>query len=280
MQVVALWIMLSLVGFIVIFLTAMIPFPLNAAGGIFGGFMMFMSILQMLSIARFKGFLALFKNLKENEQFTWLPDYNNKLRVYITQGKHKGLLYREKLGILENKGTNFSFGNDTMSFAYPHCGYTVDLPTEHYFSKTKEEDGLESFDEHVKAYLGETKYIEFKNKFRKKDQEHTIDDINRELDWICEQNPENKLEKNVFGYTVDFSSRCKYLRYNYDPVSALNATEREKLLAYKEGLDYRERVDAKYMGMAKAAAIVLMALMIFLIVLSSIDLGNLGGLFG
>jgi len=165
-----------------------------------------------------------------------------------------------------------------MNFAYPWGGYTIDIPTEHYFSKTKIEDDLDTFDEHVRRYLGETKYKAFQQRFRTK-QDITIHDINRELDWLIEQTPVDKLEKNVFGETIDFQSRCKYLRYNYDPSRVENATEREKIIAFKTALDYRDPSTEKYMGIAKALVMILIGLGIFLALLSSLDLGGIMGAF-
>ena len=278
MQIIAVYIFMSLLGFIAIFGTSMLGTPYSLLGGMFGGLMMFMSTIQMLGTARAKGFLSLFKNLEANEQFTWIPDYNNRLHVVITQGKHKGLIYKKGIGLIDNKGTSFAFGKDTMNFAYPWSGYTIDLPTEHYFSKTKIEDDLDTFDEHVRKYLGETKYKIFQERFRTK-QNITIHDINRELDWLIEQTPVDKLEKNVFGETIDFQSRCKYLRYNYDPSRVENATEREKIIAFKTALDYKDPSTEKYMGIAKAAVMILIGLGVFLALLSSLDLGGILGSF-
>lgn len=280
MQIVAIWIFMELVGFIIIFGTSILGMPFSLLGGMFGGLMMFMGTMQMLGIAKGKGFLALFKNLKDDEQFTWIPGYNNRIKVIITKGRYKGLLYRGEIGLIDNKGTNFNFGKDLMNFAYPWSGYTIDLPTEHYFSKTKEEDNLDTFDEHVKKYLGDGKYEEFKTKFRVEEKK-TIDNINAELDWLVEQTAKDKLEKKVFGETIDFRSRCKYLKYNYDPSRVENATEREKIIAYKTALDYKEKQEyEKYKHIAIAVVIIIFGVAMGLALLSSIDLSGIFGLFG
>ena len=92
MQIIAFYIFMALIGFVAIFVTSILGYPFSLLGGMFGGLMMFMSIIQMLGSARNKGFLPLFKNLKENEQFTWIPNQYNKIRCYITVSPHKGLL--------------------------------------------------------------------------------------------------------------------------------------------------------------------------------------------
>ena len=280
MMIIALWILLCLIGFILTFISIILPSPFNMVMPPFGGFIMFMCLMQIIGIAKGKGFLALYRNLKENEYWAWVPTHMGKLKLYVLKQDHKGVLFHKLLGLFEHKGTEWSFGNNPMVFAFPESGYTVDIVDEQYFSMLQREEGLETWDAVVKTYLGAAKYAEFCKQFRHLDKP-TIMNINQELDWLHNQvDPENPLSKTVFGETVDFRNRCQYLKYTYDPTSSMNATERERLWALKEGMDYKDKQLDQNISRAKAIVYILMGLMIFLIVLTQLDLSNLGKLFG
>lgn len=281
--------------------------------GMFSGLIPFMAVMQIIGFAKTKGFLPLYKNLNEDEEYAWVPNKMNKIRLFIMKKKHKDLLYRKGLGIFENKGTEFNFGNNPMCFAFPESGYTVDFRNIHYFSLLEKDDGVDDYEECIKEYLGEDKYKIFCKNFRENPKPDYYD-IDNEIQWLINNKPktngittdeksfaelcqdyknkkidsdtiftvknkiENKgniLNKNVFGQTVDFSNRLKYLRYNYDPISSENATEREKIISLKEGMDYRD--ESKAINRAKAAAMILISVAIFIIILTSVDLSSLFG---
>lgn len=246
--------------------------------GLFSGLLPFMAIMQIIGFAKTKGFLPLYKNLSEDEEYAWVPNKMNKIRLFIMKKKHKDLLYRKGLGIFENKGTEFNFGNNPMCFAFPESGYTVDFSTIHYFSLLEKDDGVDDYEECVKEYLGPVKYKNFCEKYRMNPKPDYYD-IDNEIQYLINNKPDknngNILDKNVFGDTIDFSNRLKYLRYNYDPISSENATEREKIISLKEGLDYRD--ESKAMNKAKAAVMIMIGVAIFIIILTSVDLGNLFG---
>ncbi len=248
--------------------------------GAFAGFMPFIAVMQIIGYAKNKGFLALFKTLEPNEKYIWVPNKLNKIMLFIMKKSHKDVLTHKQLGIFEDKGTEFALGNSPMGFAFPHSAYTVDFPTIHYFSKNEDkEDGVDDYEDMVYKYLGDTKYKQFYNKFRGKDKTDYYSIIN-EINWLIQNPPTgdnggDAQEQVVFGETVDFRNRLKYLRYNYDPITAENATERERILALKEGMDYRE--PDRYMSKAKAISVVLMAIMILVVVFSVVDVGAIFG---
>jgi len=246
--------------------------------GMFSGLIPFMAVMQIIGFAKTKGFLPLYKNLNEHEEYAWVPNKMNKIRLFIMKKKHKDLLYRKGLGIFENKGTEFNFGNNPMCFAFPESGYTVDFRTIHYFGLLEKEDKVDDYEECIKEYLGEEKYKIFCKLFRENPRPDYYD-IDNEIQWLINNKPSkdngNVLDKNVFGETVDFSNRLKYLRYNYDPISSENATEREKIISLKEGMDYRD--ESKAMNRAKAAVMVLIGVAIFIIILTSVDISSLFG---
>jgi len=252
---------------------------LGAIAGLFAGFMPFLAVMQIIGYAKQKGFLALFKTLEENEKYGWVPNKMNKLMCMVFKKTHPGVIYKKGLGVFEDKGTEFSLGNSPMSFVYPHSAYTVDFPTIHFFSLLERDKEADDYEECIREYLGEDEYKIFWEKFRA-GKVPDFYSIQNELDYLIRHKPnnDNGLSKNVFGETVDFRNRLKYLRYNYDPITADNATERERIIALKEGMDYRDT--DKYVSRAKAIVMIIFGIMVFLIVVSVIDFSAIGGIFG
>ncbi len=253
----------------------------GAIAGVFAGFMPFIAIMQIIGYAKQKGFLSLFKTLEENEKYGWVPNKTNKLMCMVFKKTHPGVIYKKGLGVFEDKGTEFSLGNSPMSFVYPHSAYTVDFPTMHYFSllERDKDKSIDDYEDCVREYLGEKEYKEFCEKFRADDKPDFYS-IQNEIDFLIRYKPngDKSLSKSVFGETVDFRNRLKYLRYNYDPITADNATERERIIALKEGMDYRDT--DKYVSRAKAIVMIIFGIMVFLIVVSVIDFSAIGGIFG
>jgi hypothetical protein len=284
MQRIAVFIMMGIAGLILAVITSLTVFPVNVLGAVFGGMLPLMAILQIFGIAKQKNFLPLYKDLDKNEKYEWVPDTNNRIHLTIMKSNHKGLLYLKGLGLFEDKGTTFLFGKDKMGFAFPESGYTGDIPTIQYFSQLFRDNGVSEWDEFVKLYLYPSAFEEFKKRFRQ-GKKPTIDNINAELEWLSQRpmsSVRNDLKQQVFGETVDFRSRCRFLKYNYDPVAAENATEAEKIIAYKKAVDYKDPKEdfSKYSAVAKAVVLIIMGLVIFMAVASSIDLSNFMGMFG
>ena len=283
MQRIPLFIAMSIFGMVLCIFGGFAPFPINIVVCMFGGMINMMVILQIIGIAKQKNFLLLFKDLENDEKYAWIPDFNNKLHLTIMKSNHKGILYKKGLGIFEDKGTTFLFGKNKMGFIFPESAYSADIPSVQYFSILKREEGLESWEDVVKTYLGPTGYTEFRRLFRNPNSELDIQKINDELQWLIDRNvPLDKLERKVQGETIDFRSRCRWLKYNYDPVSADNATEAEKIAVWRQLTNYRDpSADyGKYGAIAKAVAMILFVIIMVVAVLSSLDLSNFMGMFG
>ena len=284
MQRIAMFIMMTIAGAAISIVSCLIMFPINIVGVMFGSMLPVMAIMQIFAIAKQKNFLPLYKDLEKNEKYLWIPDVNNRIHLTIMKTTHKGLLYLKGLGLFEDKGTTFVFGKDRMGFAFPESGYTGDIPTLQYFSKLfkKEPFDISDWDSAVKAFLYSDDWERFQKKFRRPHFHPTIENIYEELDWLSERRARDELRVRVFGETVDFRSRCRFLRYNYDPVAAENATEAEKIIAYKRATDYKDpSADySKYGAIAKAVVIIVFGVALGIAILSSIDLSNFAGLFG
>ena len=250
----------------------------GAMVGMFAGFMPFMATMQIIGYARTKGFLSLFRTLEDDEKYGWVPNKMNKLMCFVFKKKHPGVIYRKGLGFFEDKGTEFSLGNSPMSFVYPHSAYTVDFPTMQFFSMMEREEQIDDYEDCVREYLGEKEYKIFCAKYRTEARPDFYS-IQNELDYLIRHKPKSDdgLSASVFGETVDFRNRLKYLRYNYDPITADNATERERLAALKEGMDYKE--PNKDISRAKAIVMILFGVMVFILVISMVDIGSIVGGF-
>lgn len=274
MSTVGLWVILALMGMILSmiggYFTGRIP---GLAVGLVGGLIPFVAIMQIINVAKFRGFLPLYKNLDKDENFVWIPNHMGKLKLFIMKMKHKGILYKKGLGIFEHKGTEFSFGGDPMCFAFPESAYTVNFDVEQYFSLLSNEEDLDDYEDCVKEYLGEEKYKEFCQKFRA-NPKPSYYHIKSELEYLIDTKPNNDLSKVVFGQTADFTAACKYLLYNYDPITSENATERERIIALKEGMDYRE--ENRDINRAKAIVYIMLGAGILIIMLSAVNWEKIG----
>lgn len=287
MKAITAWVSLCLGGMVLSFIGGYMGGFNGMILGMFGGILPFMAIMQMIAFFKNKKLLALLKTLNDDEKYMWLPDKRDKLHLMVMKEPHPGILVKKGLGIFEHKGTEFGLGKDGMCFAYPDGAYTVDFKTIDYASKLEKEDGLDEYEDIVKEYLGENMYKVFCSKFRTNPKPDYFN-IDNEIQWLINNKPkdnngkdnddEDKLCKTVFGTTVDFTNRLKFLRYNYNPISGENATERERIIALKEGMDYKE--DNKEINRAKGIAMILFAAMIFIAVLVSLDWSGFINMFG
>lgn len=279
MNVVAMYVIIGILGLCLSFVGGyMSGGTMGMMMGMFSGLLIFMPIMMMVGYAKNKGFLPLYRTLKDFEKFIFFPDKFGRLKILVMNTIHDGILHKKKLGLIDDKGTEFAFGDSRMSIALPRKGTSVDLKDIHYFSLLKKDDGIEDYDDAIKHYLGESTYDAFCEKFRK-NIKPDIYDINAELQWLIDYEfPKNKLEKDVFGDTVDFRDELQHLKYIYNPVSMENAVDTEKIWTKREQMGYKD-VDKK-MSTAKAIVYILFGLMVFLIVISVIDWSQLGALFG
>lgn len=278
MSTIALYILFSIMGIVLGFIGGYFSGGImGVMMSLFSGMMIFMPIMMIIGYAKNKGFLPLFKNLKEFEKYAMFPDTFGKLKFLVMNQIYDGMLFKKGIGLIDDKGTEFAFGNDKGSFALPRLGVTIDFKNIHYNSLLQKDDGIKDYDEAIRQYLGDNKYQIFLEKFRK-NPKPDIYDINQELQWLKDQEPNDSLEKTVFGETVDFRDNLQSLKYIYNPISMENAVDTVKIWTKREQLGYKD-VD-KQRNLAKTVVTILFAVMVFLIVMSVVDWSQLGGLFG
>lgn len=279
MIAIVMWILLGIGGFAVTFVGGFyFGGPYGGMVGMGGGALLLLPLLQMISTGKQKKFLPLYVNLKEHEKYLMFPDRFGKLRVMIVNTRHEGVCYKKGLGFIDDKGTEFSWGSDPCSIGEPKLGMTVDIKNASFTELLEKNRDIRDYDEALETYLGKAKYTAFCEKYRSKDKPD-IYDINKELDSLMnEKHPENALKEKVFGETWGFRNFLRFLKYAYHPLAMDIAVDSEKLWVKQEMMGYKDA--EKAMGWAKAIVWILFGLMIFIAVLSSLNMEGLGSMFG
>lgn len=249
---------------------------------IFSGIIMFVPLMQMIGVAKNRRFLQLFFNLEEEngikkEKFIAFPDQFGRINILIAKIIHKGICFIKGLGVIDDKGTEYAFGDAPVSFGEPYRGYTINAKSAAYHAKLHEDEGINTYDEMIQKYLGPELYKVFYNRFRVNNPEPDAEMIQKELDWLQSTIPKSKLEKTVFGETWGFKDDINFLKYNYHPQSMKNAIENEKIIQKKIDLGYKDT--DKAMSRAKAIVLVIIGIIIFLAVASSLDWSKIFGMF-
>jgi lipopolysaccharide export LptBFGC system permease protein LptF len=181
-------------------------------------------------------------------------------------------------GLIDDKGTEYAFGNSPLSFWEPGKGFTTNILSSSYHSKLKKTEKVKDYDEMIKKYLTEEQYKVFCQKFRM-NPEPNEDDINAELQWLKDtKNPASNLQITVFGETYDIHDDIAFMQYNYQPQAMGIYVESEKINIRREEQGYKD--PARIAGWGKFVFIVILAVVILIAVLSSLDLSKLGNLFG
>jgi len=278
MKNLAVWIAISIAGIVLGFIGGFITGGIEGMMmGLFAGIIMIIPIMQMIATSKFKGFLPLFFNIDDKQKFVHFPDSFGRIKTLVMDIKHDGVLYKKGIGYIDDKGSEYAWGNNICAFAIPRLGVTIDWNAAQYTHKLKE-DGVTDYEDGVRLYLGGKKYLGFGKKHRM-NKKPDIDNINQELDdLITEKNPEDSLERDVVGETVDFRDFASFLKYAYHPVSMENAIDTEKIWTKREQLGYKD-VD-RNVSRAKAIVYILFGAMIFIAVLSAMDFSTISGIFG
>lgn len=279
MKNVILWVVISLAGMVGCMLGGFFTGGVTGAMvGMFSGVIMFMPVMMMLGTAKNKGFLPLFQNLGENEKFVHFPDNFGRLKTLVVNTRHEGICHKKGLGVIDDKGTEYCWGDDPVSFGEPRLGMTIDVKNARWSELLEKDDGIEDYDNAIKEALGDKDYESFVKKYRKNNIRPDIYNINSELDFILDADLKDKLEKKVFGETWGFKNFLRFLKYAYHPQTLENAIDTEKVWVKQEAMGYR---DVQRTGAwAKAVIGILFAVMVVLIVLSQVDLSNFANLFG
>ncbi len=279
MKNVVLWVVVSLAGMVGATIGGYFTGGITGAMiGMFAGVIMFMPVMMMLGTAKTKGFLPLFQNLGENEKFIHFPDNFGRLKTLVVDTRHEGVCYKKGLGLIDDKGTEYCWGNDPVGFGAPRLGVTVDVKEAKWSELLEQEDGIEDYDAAIKEALGDNDYKQFVKNYRQSNIRPDIYNINGELDFLLNADFKKKLEKKVFGETWGFKNFLRFLKYAYHPQTLENAIDTEKVWVKQEAMGYR---DVQRTGAwAKAVIGIMFAIMVVLIVLSQVDLSNFAKLFG
>jgi len=248
--------------------------------GLMGGALCMIPLMQMMGVASKKRFMPLYETLKDNEKFIAFPDRFGKLGFFILPKKNvkaPKIYYIENIGIIDDKGTEYSLGTDTLSFMEPGLGMTIDVPSAEYTWLARKERGIIDYEEMVKTYLGEEKYKMFMDVFRNT-VKPDVYDIYAELNWLKDQEPvsKDKILLQVFGQTWGFKNFIGFLKYAFNPTNVNNIINTEKIAAKMEAMGYKDQ--GKAFGWAKAIVLILFGLMIFLAVMSILPGGGLSGI--
>lgn len=279
MIAIVMWILLGIGGFAVVFVGgAYFGGPYGAMVGMAGGILALLPLLQMIAIGKQKGFLPLYVTLKDHEKFIIFPNRFGKLKTMIMNTRHEGICHKKDIGLIDDKGTEYSFGDDRVSFGTPKLGMTVDVRASTYTESLEKNRNIKDYDEAIRNYLGDARYETFCKTYRTK-KRPDIFDINKELQMLIDTTPvTDELKEKIFGETWGFRNFARFLKYAYHPQAMDIAVDTEKLWVKQEQMGYKDAERA--MGWAKAVVWILFGLMIFIAVLSSLDIKNLGGMFG
>jgi len=279
MKNIILWVVCSLAGLVGAVLGGYFFGGLNGAMiGMFAGIIQFMPVMMMLGTAKNKGFLPLFTDLGEFEKYVHFPDKFGRLKTLIVNTRHEGICHKKGIGIIDDKGTEYCWGDCPASFGEPKLGMTIDVKTAKYTDILEEDENIEDYDNAIKEVLGDDDYKNFVKKFRTEKIRPDIYEINKELDFLLDAKLKKKLEKEVFGETWGFKNYIRWLKYAYHPQTLENAIDTEKVWVKQEAMGYRDV--QKTGAWAKAIIAIGFTIMIIIIVLSSVDLSNFANLFG
>lgn len=276
MKPVVMWIVISMLGIIMLFIGGYFTGDIMGAMlGFFGGFIMLIPIIQVLSTARQRRFLPLFANIDpEKEKFIHFPDKYGRLGTLIVSTEHEGVCHKDKKGFFSDKGTEYVWGNCPCSFAEPFIGTTIDIKNSQYMNLLEKDNNILGYEDAVRNYLTDDDYKTFNKNFRTNIRPDKYD-IEKEIKFLMDAKPRDTLSKTVFGETWGFPNLLTWLKYIFHPLQLEVAINSEKLWARQEALGYKD--PARAMGYAKAIVYILFGLMIFLIVMGSgiIDLSSL-----
>jgi len=249
--------------------------------GFMGGLMMLMSTITMIGTVFKERLTPYFEPLKKNEEITWHITRRGRMFPLKVLSRKEGLLYWKKRFFADAKGAELtSPSGKPLSLSLQRYGYTLDPKRSGYFSKLKKDKKLkdgDEYDEALELYLGPDGYTSFKAKFRDKKPLPDKFDIEDEMRWLLDyEKPVDALEYNIAGEVINFRDALGFMKYSYDTSAVENSIEREKLDIMMRNDSYAADA-AKYIGIAMAAVIVIIGIVILLFALQSIDLGSFFG---
>ena len=269
-------------------LCAIAGMGLNVFGGVIGGsgivlillgsFLMLYPIINVVTVAKDRNVLPMLSNLKKHEKMVfYILNLKNIIPV-IFNSKDEGILEKDKLGMLEDKGTPLFWGKIPVRLALSGAGVTLDVKDIAYTGALGDNRDIRSYEDAIKKYLGPKDYISFEKKYRVKNRKPDWAAIKGELQYLLKQEPHDPLAEVVAGEQVDFRYHLNHLLYAYDPMLAKNAVDRRVMAAEQQNLQYKNA--DKAMGYAKAFAVVMIVIVIFLVAIQNVDFGKILGGFG
>lgn len=270
MILIGLWLILSIIGLVLVFIGSAMGNITGSMIGITGGFMLFFPVLQTSGIVKRFKLIPFFMTLKDHEQMNIMVDNRFRILPMIFNTKNEGMLQKKDVGLIEDKGTLCMWGDIPCSISLPRCGVAVDLKMSQYNSILTKNRELRDYDDAIRAYLGPANYTIFYNTFRR-DPKPDIYAIYKEIQYLLDQDPVDPLAEKVLGETIDFKSFLHYLKYAYHPQSAQNAMDSEVLMTKQMERGYKQ-VD-KIGSLGKTIVMIIIALGILMVILSTIDIG-------
>lgn len=232
----------------------------------------------MVSVAKERNVLPMLTNLKKHERLVFYILNLKNIVPVIFNSKDEGILEKEKLGMIEDKGTPLFWGKVPVRMALSGAGVTLDIKDVAYTGALGERRDIRSYEDAIKRYLGPKEYIAFEKKFRVPNRKPDWSAIKTELLYLLKQEPNDPLAESIAGEQVDFRYHINHLLYAYDPMLAKNAVDRRVMAAEQQNLQYKTA--DKAMGYAKAFAVVMIVIVIFLVAIQNVDFGKILGGFG
>jgi hypothetical protein len=244
---------------------------------VFGIVLLVLPSMQIMTAAKRARLFPFLGGIDDDEQVTLYADRRDRLMPVVVIAKHEGILHKRGMGIVEDKGTPLTWAETgiPISISRQRIGVTIDLKMAQYQDKL-EGAGLEDYEEAIKRYLGPASYMEFSKKYRT-DEEPQYEEISKELSFLLEQEPNDKLCEVVSGDTVTFKNYLVWLKYVYSPLSAENAIDSEILETRREAMANSQ--GGKVQNWGKLILVILIGVGIFLVIISTMG-PQLGKLFG
>ncbi len=271
------WIVLAILGMGLSMLGAFIGGSMALIFVLLGSFMMLFPLVTIIGIAKDKNLLPIFDKLKKFEKMVLYIINNRYMLPLIFNTRDEGILEKDKVGMIEDKGTELYWGKVPISIAVQGTGVTLDLKDVAYTGVLGDKRDIRSYEDAIKQYLGPDKYINFEKVYRIPGRKPDWDAIRGEMKFLLKQEPHDPLTEEVLGETLDFRWHLNHLMYAYDPMVAKNAVDKRVMAAEHQAMQYKQT--DKAMGYAKAFAVVMIVIVIFLIAIQNVDFGGIIGSF-
>ena len=275
MFILAFYILLGIAGFLINIASVIFGGMFSILGVFAGTTLLLFPLMQFPALVKQKKLMAFFQTKKDWEEMCLFVNDRFQIVPLNVSNKHEGVLTKNKLGLIQDKGTPLTWGKERMSIAMQRSGVTVDLRNAQYTANLKKEKDIDDYEEMIRRYLGPLRYAQFYKVFRR-EPKPDINHIQNELEFLLSvQDANDPLDSKVFGETVNFRHYLQGLKYMYHPLSAENAMNAEKIQAKREAQDYGQA--QKFSNIGKFILMLIIGIMIFFVVMNAT--GGLNFLF-